>query len=210
MKNIFIGILGAAAIAGSTIAMAGGPDNMSTAVSAPVAPAPSENFMSMLTGLYVGTDLGYAVSPNAYPTISGISNVDDGFAFAFHAGYNFNQYIGAEAGYLRLPKLGYKINGTFAGNDDNNVYSLMVKGSYPVMDKLNVFAKAGYSVITADAAGATTADNTGTFYNPVVAGGAEYRVLPNLGVNAQYMAIIQVDNQYPTTHLVTAGLNYYF
>ena len=213
MKNIFIGILTATALAGSTIAMAGGPDNMATPAPAPAA-APTSNFMSALNGLYVGTDLGYSVMPNEFATIPGISTEDDGFAYAFHAGYNFNQYIGVEGDYLRLPKVGYTAGGDFAGAENNNVYSLMVKGSYPILAKLNVFAKAGYAIITSDStfSGANFNISTpnNTYYNPIVAAGVEYRILPKLGVNVQYTAIIGINSQYPTVDLATAGLNYYF
>ena len=211
MKNIFTGILTAAALAGCTIAMAGGPDNMATPAPAPAA-APTSNFMSTLNGLYVGTDLGYSVMPNEFTPASSLT--DDGFAYAFHAGYNFDQYVGVEAGYLRLPKVGYSADGNFTGFDNNNVYSLMIKGSYPVLAKLNVFAKAGYAVITSDTTlssnGYSISSANNAAYNPIVAGGVEYRVLPSLGVNVQYTAIIGINSQYPTVDLATAGLNYYF
>lgn len=220
MKNIFIAMVGTVTLIGSAIAMAGGPDDMSSPAAAPasVEATPSPN--ALPDSLYIGTDLGYADTPGELASIPGTSKVNDGFAFAFHAGYKFNPYIGLEAGYMRLPKLGYNQAGSFLGNTNNNVYSLMVKGNYHPewgwwgWDRLDLFAKAGYAVITSDPTvtegGYTLSGSASTFYNPVVAAGLEYRVLPHLGVDAQYMAIIRVDHQYDTTHLVTAGLNYYF
>lgn len=211
MKNIFIGMLSATALAASTIAMAGGPDNMATPAPAVVAPA-SSNFMSVLNGVYLGTDLGYAITPNEFSSsLPGLT--DDGFTFAFHAGYNFNQYVAFEAGYTRLPKAGYNSPVGFAGTDNNDVYSFVVKGIYPVMNQLNVFAKAGYALSNSDlvVAGINTTNFVGKVYsNPTVAGGVEYRVMPHVGVNVQYTAIIGVNGEAATSDLATAGLNYYF
>ena len=212
MKNIFMGILSATALAASTIAMAGGPDNMATPAPA-VAPASTNNFMSALNGLYVGTDLGYAITPNEFTSASNLTN--DGFTFAFHAGYNFNQYLALEAGYTRLPKVGYNDTaGNFIGTDNNDVYSFVVKGTYPVINKLNVFAKAGYALSNSDSVTAVingTTSSAGQVYsNPTVSGGIEYRVMPHVGVNVQYTAIIGINGQAATSDLATAGLNYYF
>lgn len=210
MKNIFIGMLSATALAVSTIAMAGGPDNMATPAPAVEAAPASSGFMSALNGVYVGTDLGYAISPNAITPSSTPGLTDDGFTFAFHAGYNFNQYIGLEAGYTRLPKVGVNSPMGFAGTDNNDVYSFVVKGSYPVLNKLNVFAKAGYALSDSDVVVPGFSTVGQVYSNPTVAGGVEYRVMPHLGLNVQYTAIIGVNGEAVTSDLATAGLNYYF
>ena len=84
----------------------------------------------------------------------------------------------------------------------------------PLSPKFNLFAKAGYSIITSDLTGNTAtysvSGSRDVFYNSIVGAGAEYRVLPRLDLNAQYLAIIGVGNQYDTTNLITGGLNFYF
>lgn len=221
MKKIVVSVIGAVALATSAFAMAGGPDNMGAPVKT--------------SGFYAGADMGYAYTPNGFNKISstaksdlkavGVNQDKDGFTFGGHLGYNFNQYIAAEAGYLRLPKIGYEdksgVLGTthdFVGHENNNVLYLAAKASYPVYNKLSVFAKAGYAFIFSDSGASfqvngTTYNTTGTsetYYNPMLGAGVEYKVMPKLGVNASYTAIIHVKNEYPTTHLFMGGLNYYF
>lgn len=221
MRKLVVSVIGAVALTASAFAMAGGPDNMGNPVKT--------------SGFYAGADMGYSYSPNGFDKLNstaksdlntlGIKQTKDGFVFGGHLGYNFNQYIAAEAGYLRLPRIGYKASsgafGTsndFVGHENNNALYLAAKASYPIYDKLSVFAKAGYAFIFSNTGASfqvngVTYNTTGaseTYYNPLVGGGLEYRVLPKLGVNASYTAIIHVKNEYPTTHLFMGGLNYYF
>lgn len=216
MKNTIIAMMGVTIFSGSVIAMAGGPDNMSPAVYAPTEEAPpATGFTAFLpNGFYLGTDLGYEDTSGELSPMPGASKAINGFAFGFHAGYDFNRYVGIEADYFRLPRVGYNMAGSFLGNNNNNAYALLAKGILPVVDRFNLFVKAGYSIITADPTttlpGYTIAGSHSTFYDPIVGGGAEWRVVPHLGINAQYMAIIRADHQYPTNQLVTGGLNYYF
>ena len=220
MNKIVITLVGAAALAGSVVALAGGVDQ---------APAAKQG------GFYMGADLGYANTPNGFRKISaaaksdlnaaGISQENSGLTFGFHAGYDFNKYVALEGGYIRLPKVGYKDKNNligkndFVGHENNNVAYAAVKGMYPFLnDKLDVFAKVGYAAIFSNSGAdfsvnGTTYQVSGTsetYYDPLVGAGVEYKVLPSVGINAQYTALIDAGKNYPTTHLVTAGLNYYF
>lgn len=215
MKKTVVSLIAATALTAGAVAFAGGPD---------VVPAPSHS------GFYAGADLGYAYSPDGIDkeltkadiaALSDATKDNKGFAFGAHLGYQFNQYIALEGGYMRLPKVGYEQNHDFIGFDDTNVFYGAVKGSYPVIDNLSVFAKAGYAVVKTSldeentTTGVSVTDASSTNYMPLVGAGVEYRVLPKLGVNVAYTALIRVGkasngNHFPTTHIGTVGLNYYF
>ena len=177
MNKTITSVILATALTASTVAMAGGVDNQTAA------PAASNS------GLYVGGDLGYAYSPNGFTKISsaaksalktaGVSQDKGGFTFGFHAGYAFDKYVALEAGYMRLPKIGFedkntitgtKIKDGFIGHENNNSIYLAVKGSYPVLSNLSVYAKAGYAATFSDSAASVVVSGTtynvdGTFYD---------------------------------------------
>ncbi|MBU0455621.1 MAG: outer membrane beta-barrel protein [Pseudomonadota bacterium] len=151
------------------------------------------------SGVYMGIQLGYAnlnydkswvkkemklpdgTEPNE---IGGIT--DSGFAGRAYLGYGFNQYFGAEVGYVYLPQVKikdvkYSSVDTFDDTKFNqSIVDLFVKGTYPFDNGFSVYGKAG--------AGYVHRGNMTTKYSGASTKlkGSDNKTLPALGVGASY------------------------
>lgn len=211
MKKIVIGLMGASVLAASAVAMAGGPDNM-----APAAP-------SYHTGFYAGADLGYGGYTGDVANVMkattkglGLKSSFSGAVFGAHVGYDINQYFAAQLEYAYLPKIKASTDG-FSQVASYNMAAIEGKVMYPVLDgKLIPFATAGYGVIFTSTKINHKTDKSfsGHIFRPVLGAGVEYKVMPKLGVYAQYKAVIGTDvnakKTYPTAQMGLVGVNYYF
>lgn len=73
-------------------------------------------------GFYLEAGVGAAKAD--LPSASGFSKDDKDTAFSLGAGYRFNQYIAAEAGYQHLGEASYSGNGNATGNINGTSYNL--------------------------------------------------------------------------------------
>ena len=170
--------------------------------------------------VYLGIDAGYG---NSYINSQDKNDAlafgvkytkNGGFTVGARTGVLINPYVATQVEYFYLPSVRLsQISGTQSDTLSSNLVAAEVKAIWPAAKNFEIFGKAGYSwIIVSDQASldnykATTPRHT---FEPVLGLGFEYRFLKRLAVGAQYTAIIDVNNQYPTTNLGTAGLNYYF
>ena len=206
MKKIVIGLMAATALTASAVSMAGGPDNMN-------APATKDS------GLYVGAGVGYGAYTGQYVKDAALKTTfkkTHNFVFGAHVGYDINKYVAAQVEYLYLPHLAAKASAD--ADLTAQAFALEAKVMYPLMDgKVIPFADAGGALVIEGYAVAPKASHdTGRTYmwRPVVGAGAEYKVMPNLGVTVEYKAIIGSTsannrNDFSTTQMGLVGINYY-
>jgi OOP family OmpA-OmpF porin len=126
----------------------------------------SAGAMAQEPGFYVGGSLGYAnldqdeaemqsILTNA--GLTGTVDIDDeDLGWKFFGGYNFNQYFGAEIGYVNLGSVDTAFNVTApaaaTGSASVDVDGFTASGtlSYPINEQLDVFGKLGVLVWNAD------------------------------------------------------------
>ncbi|SBS26956.1 Outer membrane protein A precursor [Marinomonas aquimarina] len=126
------------------------------------------------SGLYVGANYGYLKV-----------NGDDGFddnndVWQGLVGYRFNSFLAVEGGYADFGSYGDGIV-----NADTDGYSAAVKGSLPLTDSIEFFAKAGQLWYDTDysVAGLTgSSDNEALF----AGAGLNFKLSEQLLLNAQY------------------------
>ena len=126
-------------------------------------------------GLYSGVGMGQSHDKGSYK--------DRDTAFSIFGGYDFNRYLGVEAGYADLGKLEY----TGQVPLEATAPYLVAVGKLPVTEKVDVYAKAGinrWSLDNANPALTGTADDSGT--DPTYGLGVQYRINDRFAVRADY------------------------
>lgn len=152
-------------------------------------------------GAYVGIGFGNLWSDwNDQPRPSGIEG-DDGFTFNLDLGYQWNQYLAAEFGYVYFPSASHL-----------SAYATYVAAKMLVVlpYRFNLFVKAGVAYHHLNIQGDTS------FFSPVFAGGVAYAFLDNLSANLQYMYLGGDSNlggnlgvtRVPSGNSITVGLDY--
>ena len=102
----------------------------------------------------------------------------------FLAGYKYNQYLGLEARYtMNVGDLDYDGDDAAEMEDgDMSNIGIYVKGMYPVMEALDVYALLGYGQVTIDTELTGDLSESGFQWGL----GASYAVTENIGVFADY------------------------
>lgn len=212
MNKVFVNVLGASALLASAASFAGGPD----------AAATDNDTAASTAGFYVNGNVGYGmqdISKNAPDLAPAGSKVNRGsFVWSANAGYQFNQYIAAEAGYMSLPESKVKAdNGNTLGKAELSAITLVAKGIYPINEQFDVFGKAGVafmmskvvqdSVLTGVAGTTTTKTNRAT---PMFGLGVDYNVNENVVVTAQAITTLKNGVNVPATYTGLVGVGYKF
>ena len=199
MNKLIIAAASAATIAVSS-AVAGGMDTSSYSAPAAVA-APATN-------LYVQAQLGYGQSNWKSHAASGTSwkNGSGGFAYGLDIGYSWTKNLAVELGGFKLKNA---VDNTNNITYKNWVGYAAVKFSVPVMQNVDIYAKAGLGYNHAKQ-GSTSYHH----YGFVGGLGADYDLGNNLFLNVQYMRFAGKTN-YGTTettnpNVYTAGIGYKF
>jgi OOP family OmpA-OmpF porin len=142
-------------------------------------------------GFYGGLGVGRNYTNLDTGTIAG-STDDKDTAWKLFGGYQFNRYLGVEAGYVDLGKAG--VSGTSGGNPaaasfDSTVWQASAVGSYPLSQQFAVTGKLGVARADTEISGnigaapiATTDHNTAPTYGL----GLRYDVNKNVGVRAEW------------------------
>lgn len=201
----------------SVAALAGGEDtNVNPDISVPV---------NMDQGFYLNGNIGGG-SVDLDPSLATVTVDRSGFVWSVNAGYQFNSYLAAEAGYIHLPTQRIKSSGVISGTSvavdeqlDLYGFLLAVKGMYPFAERFDVFGKAGIAIERASGTNSVTISGTkislvGIPENQTqVAGyfalGLEYAVTPCWKVNAQGV-VVTSSGGFPTTWAGLAGVSYLF
>lgn len=197
-------IVALAALGVSAAAFAGGYVNKGAV---PVATSPAPVVAASDAGFVVGVQGGWANTHQANGADQ-LKGDDDGFAARGYVGYDFNKYLGLEAGYTYLPKTTFDVG----GDVKNYAVDLLAKISYPVNNAFSVFAKAGAGYVNQkqEAAGVSQTNDSVV---PAFGVGAAYQIMPNLAIDASWL---RYSGNYDATDGVTnvdfasVGLSYKF
>ncbi|RDE98160.1 porin OmpA [Aggregatibacter aphrophilus] len=121
-------------------------------------------------------------------------------AYGVFGGYQITDHFAVEAGYEFFGRGKVKEFKEF-GDGEKRITahgsSLSLKASYPVLDNLDLYARAGAALIRVDYKD-TTYGETHKFndlkVSPVFAGGLEYAILPELALRLEYQWVARVGN----------------
>ena len=204
-------------------------------------------------GIYVEGNVGYAGHPwtrnrtttvgleNQLGVLTNLSHINGGTIGGADAGFQYNRYFAVEGGWFYVPQAGYnrvrtvtlpvaQTTFTLPEGAQVNIKSglayVAVKGTMPVYQKLDAFAKigAGYAYnetnrdIPASLVNSPTVHVTdhSNFWNPLFAFGLQYSLPANFTMNAQYDYVpgyskASADHFItPAIQLATFGLGYKF
>lgn len=173
------------------------------------------------SGLYVGASAGYADTHwdnlNGGMSAVGLSGFSHtGFGGSVYAGYDFNQYLAVQAGYVYFPNAKLSVLGNSATIKTYGVDALG-KITVPVTGNLGLFAEAGpgylHSSASASGNGFSVSGSNGNV-NLVYGFGANYAFTPNLVADVSFTRFNghdRLDNNYqPNADLYAVGLAYKF
>lgn len=185
------------------------------------------------TGTYLGLGLGASRlnTPNLNPNYSGVSYKQDrgGLGERFFAGYNFNQYVGAEMGFANYAQSKYTFSVPGAGVQakyNMKALDLVAKGYLPVSNSgFNVYALGGIALVssnvkiseTGDAVSSLDSSNTTTRkVRPVVGLGTSYDINSNVTTALEYSHIqgtgnVKTSNKaIPNADMISLNVSYNF
>lgn len=204
MKKVVLGLIGATALVGSTMAVAGGADN---------ATAP---LYGAKTGFYLSGDLGYGNAQ--YKTENTVTQEIkykhyNGIAWDVAAGYQFIKNLAVEVGYVGLPSYSIK-DADNKSTFGSGYYNLLAKVIYP-MGQFDVYGKAGVGLTREAISTKDDNDNSVTIVNnrhnfvPVVGAGADYYLTDKLSTGVQALYTVKT-NDVKSSFVTLAGLSYKF
>ena len=115
-------------------------------------------------------------------------------AYGVFGGYQITDNLAAEVGYEYFGRAKVRYSGNSEFRHTAHGTTLALKGSYPVLDNLDVYARAGAALIRSDYK--NSADNKVHNFkvSPVFAAGVEYAILPELALRAEYQWVSRVGN----------------
>lgn len=194
---------------------------------------------------YVGAKSGWASFHDGLTQFNAKYNNGDGYGvnrnsvtYGVFGGYQITDNFAVEAGYDYFGRV--RGNTTFPGDDKDKRAAkhsahgshISLKGSYPIIDGLDAYARVGAALIRSDYYEQLTVakDSREKAHNlktsVVLAGGLEYAILPELAARVEYQWVSRVGNldkairkegvggtdyQYsPDLSSVSAGLTYRF
>lgn len=194
-RRVLIGALGAATLVCAMDSMAGG--------------AVEANDSNVLSGFYLGANLGYGKTNE---TLENNSTKNKGFVWGADAGYNFNQYLAVEAGYTQMATV--KVSGQTLSSE-NRMFDLVAKGTYPINTQFNIFGKLGAAYThtkLASTIGGASIEGAGAngAIVPYFGAGVGYNLTKNVSFNVQGFATTKRANVVPAMYGATAGVAYTF
>jgi OOP family OmpA-OmpF porin len=130
-------------------------------------------------GLYSGVGMGQSHDKGSYK--------DRDNAFSVFAGYDFNRYLGVEAGYADLGKLEYTGHTPL----EASAPYLVAVGKLPLTEKVALYAKAGvnrWNLDNANPALTGTADDSGT--DATYGLGVQYRINDRFALRGDYSRLV--------------------
>jgi hypothetical protein len=178
------------------------------------------------SSLYVGAAAGYGDTHwgnlNGGLNSVGLSGFSDtGFAGTVYAGFDFNQYLAVQTGYVYFPNAKASVLGNTATIKTYGV-DVLGKITVPVTGNLGLFAEAGPGYLhSSGSASGTVVGSTGSInlgstgnVNLVYGFGANYLFTPNLVADVSFTRFnghAKLDNNYqPDADLYAVGVSYKF
>ena len=204
-------------------------------------------------GIYIEGNVGYANHPwqddrattvgleNQLGVLRNLSNINGGAIGGVDVGFQFNRFFSLEGGWSYLPTASYNRDRTVTlpvaqttfilpeglqVNINSGLAYIAAKGTLPICDKFDAFAKLGaayaynHSNVTIPASlvnspAVLTTDHS-NFWNPLFGFGLQYSLFNNWSINVQYdyvpgyNAASSSHFMTPPIQLATFGLGYKF
>lgn len=211
MKKIFAVTIASLIGLSAQAAFAGGPDQ-------PVAPAPVT-----YSGTYLEGMVGYGLRDWGNTQVftgTSTQNIDGGFSAGFDVGYQFNEYISLEGGWLYYPQFTESALGASDTLTGWGAYGGL-KFTVPLIQDLFIFAKAAAAYNQWDGSNnvivnAVNYSGTNTYWTPLFGFGLQYYFNQNLSINAQWIYVpgneelTTATGRTPNENLFLAGVGYKF
>ncbi len=219
-KLIALTVVSVASIATVSVGLAGEPE-----------------YTPSYTGFYIEGNAGYVYHPwlndvttffgAVYSTgfVTGNSRGNGGFAGGVDLGYQFNEYVSIEAGWMYLARTSVTFAPALGGGTvsvNSGLAYAAFKGMAPIYENTYIFGKLGgaytyntFSLGIQSSNGVTNVTNT-NFWNPMFAAGLQYYFTPEWSINFQYAYVPGYRRSSgtktiaPDSQLITAGIGYKF
>lgn len=212
MKKIFAFTIASFIALSAQSALAGGPDQ--------TMPVPVT-----YSGTYIEGEVGYGLRNwnDVQDFTGGVSteNASGGFSGGFDIGYQFNEFISLEGGWLYLPQF----KESLAGNSDTFTSWAAYGGfkfTVPLIQDLFIFAKIagaynqtspGSNLVTT---GGVNYSGDNDYWTPLFGFGLQYYFNQNVSINAEYVHIpgedqpLASEGHTPDSNIFLAGVGYKF
>jgi OOP family OmpA-OmpF porin len=165
-----------------------------------------------ISGVYVGGQLGWGVT-NIFHGVNtqGQKTQDTGLAGRLFGGYEFNQNIGAELGYMRFSNATVKHE---SGDIQTYAVDIAAKGMMPLQNGFGVYGKLGVAYLNENF-GISNGNSRVSFSEgkvyPELGVGVSYDFSQQLSTDLSYTRIQKTSNgNLNSTDFVGLGLSYHF
>ncbi len=179
--------------------------------------------------LYAGVQGGYADTNFALSTmvatpangsvqLTSASIKNHVFAARGYAGYQFNDYLAVEAGYLKPRNTRYTdINGGSVPDGDISEYAVDITGKLflpmAAYIHLSPYVKLGGTYLDATSHGGITRNGSSDFgysWHPLLGAGIGYDIMENITMDLSWTTITKRNSQVPRIDLFFLGFTYHF
>ncbi len=179
--------------------------------------------------MYIGVQGGYAdtnfskstmiaTPENGSVPITSASIGNHVFAARGYGGYQFNDYLALEAGYLRPRSTRYThINGGTVPNGDISEYAFDLSGKVflpmAAYIHLSPYFKLGAAYVNGKSQGGITRNGASDFgysLHPVLGAGIGYDIMQNITMDFSWTTITQHNSSLPRIDMFFLGLTFHF
>jgi hypothetical protein len=173
-------------------------------------------------GGYVDTNFGLstmmATPENGSVPLTSASIKNHVFGARGYAGYQFNEYLALEAGFLRPRNTRYtQVNNGTVPNGNISEYGIDLTGKVflpmAAYIHLSPYLKAGAIYMDAQSHGGITRNGASDFgysLHPLFGFGIGYDIMPSVTVDASCTTITKHNTQLPALYMYFLGLTYHF